>query len=68
MPSPAQVREARLKAGLTQSAAAELVYVDRVTWARWEGSKTASARPMPLSLWELFRHKAGLVRLPFEAR
>lgn len=41
---------ARRAAGLTQAAAAALVYMTRDAWANWEGGRT----DMPLAAWELF--------------
>ena len=52
-PNPNQVLEARSKAGLTQTQAAELVSVDLRTWQRWE----AGDYPMHPGLWELFSRK-----------
>lgn len=53
MPSPADIREARHRAGLTQSQAAALVGVTDRAWRYWErGSRT-----MPSSAWELFKIK-----------
>lgn len=47
---PSNIKEKRLEAGLTQSQAAQVVYVHLRTWIRWE---TGSV-PMPRGLWELF--------------
>ena len=55
-PKPEQVRQARESAGLTQSAAAELVYSGTRKWQKWE----AGTHRMHPALWELFRRKAGL--------
>ena len=56
-PSPEQIRDRRLAAGLTQSQAAALVYVETQGWRRYE-SGTASPRP---AIWRLFclRVEAG---------
>ena len=55
MPSPADIREARHRAGLTQSQAAGLVGVKLRAWQYWE----AGGRGMPASAWELFQIKTG---------
>lgn len=52
-PSPAEVREAREGAGLTQTQAAELVHVSLRNWQQWEGAE----RKMHPAFWELFRLK-----------
>ena len=59
MPSPAQIREARHRAGLTQSQAAALVGVTDRTWRAWEmEADGVMRRNMPSSTWELFALKA----------
>jgi DNA-binding XRE family transcriptional regulator len=57
IPKPAQVRELRDSAGLTQKQASELVYADLRTWQRWEEEGTDSARKMNPATWELFTAK-----------
>lgn len=52
-PTPAQIKEARQQAGLSQSAAAELIYSTLRTWQDWEAGK-AKMHP---GLWELFKMK-----------
>jgi len=52
-PLPEQVRAAREGAGLTQTAAAALIFSTLRTWQDWEAGK---ARMHP-GLWELFRIK-----------
>ncbi|MEA3036816.1 MAG: hypothetical protein QOH04_2593 [Sphingomonadales bacterium] len=54
-PSPTEIRAARAAAGLTQTAAAELVHATLRNWQQWEGAE----RKMHPGLWELFRIKAG---------
>ena len=54
-PSAEQVRKARERAQLTQTKAAELIYVTRSTWARYESGDMI----MPSSSWELWRIKTG---------
>lgn len=55
-PSPAEIRSARLGAGLTQTEAAEQVYVLCRSWQQWE----AGDRKMHPAFWELFRLKTVL--------
>lgn len=52
-PTPKEITEARVKAGLTQTEAGELVYSTWRTWQRWE----AGDRRMHPAFWELFRLK-----------
>lgn len=49
-PSTGEIREARAKSGLTQAAAAELVYSRRRTWEDWEGGISR----MHPAIFELF--------------
>ena len=49
-PTPAQIRAAREFAGLSQAAAAALIYCARGTWAQWE----SGIRAMHPAMWELF--------------
>lgn len=49
-PTPQQIREARTESGLTQKAAAELIYKTAKAWRNWE----AGIRGMDYALWELF--------------
>lgn len=49
-PSQKQIRELRVKAGLTQTEAAQSVHKTTRQWQRWE----AGEPPMPPSTWELF--------------
>ena len=55
VPSPAEIREARHRAGLTQAAAASLVGVKTRAWQYWEGG----GRKMDKAKWELFLIKTG---------
>ena len=50
MPSPHEIRAARLRAGLTQAQAAALVGVQPRAWRYWEGG----GRKMTAAVWELF--------------
>ena len=50
-PMPAAIIAAREEAGLTQTAAADLIYSGLRTWQQWE----AGDRRMHPALWDLFR-------------
>ncbi|MGV6474566.1 helix-turn-helix domain-containing protein [Azotobacter vinelandii] len=52
-PNPTEIKAAREAAGLSQTAAAALVYSGLRTWQQWE----AGDRKMHPGLWELFRLK-----------
>lgn len=54
-PAPADIREAREAAGLTQTDAAALLHTTCRTWQQWE----AGDRRMHAAFWELFRNKSG---------
>src|SRR3954464_9945785 len=57
-PTPAQIKAAREKAGLTQAAAAELVHTTWHTWQKWETpAADANNRRMLPAIWELFQVK-----------
>lgn len=56
-PSPAEIKAARESVGLTQGAAAALIYRTARNWQQWEGGD----RRMDPALWELFRIKAALI-------
>jgi DNA-binding transcriptional regulator YiaG len=49
-PNQKQIKEARLKAGITQQQAAEIVHRDMRSWRRWEAGQ-AEIDP---AIWELF--------------
>ena len=53
LPTPLEIRTFRLAAGLTQAAAAALVYRTSRIWQMWE----AGDRPIDLGLWELVNIK-----------
>ena len=55
IPDKSAIRAARKVAGLSQSGAAEIVYVSRRAWQKYEDGSNA----MKLGLWELFRFKTG---------
>jgi putative transcriptional regulator len=54
-PTPEQIKEARRKAGLSQTTAAALIYSTLRTWQDWE----AGIAKMHPGLWELFRLKVS---------
>lgn len=55
-PTPAEIKEVRKKAGLTQQQAAEVVHrADGARWREWEGGKYH----IDLAVWELFLLKTG---------
>lgn len=56
-PTPAQIRQAREKAGLTLGEAAALVHYHGETWRNWERPDGSQARQMPVAAWELFHIK-----------
>ncbi len=53
--SPQLIKDARLRANLTQEQAARVCYVTLRTWSRWE----TGAYPMPEGAWELFTLRTG---------
>ena len=59
-PRPAQIKAAREAAGLTQKAAADLVYASVRAWEKWEAPEGLEHhRRMPPGLWELFQLKCA---------
>lgn len=59
-PGPAEIKEARKKAKITQREAADMVYVNIRQWQRYEQPEdTANFQHIPLGLWELFLLKTG---------
>lgn len=55
-PTPDEIREVRINAGLTQEAAALLVHRTRPQrWSEWENG----AVPMQPDTWELFLYKVN---------
>lgn len=52
-PAPTEIRELRKKHGLTQAAAAKLLYSSARAWREWE----AGTKPMRPAYWELFTIK-----------
>ncbi|NOS73160.1 MAG: XRE family transcriptional regulator [Methyloglobulus sp.] len=60
-PSPTQIKEAREKAGLTQSQAAALIYKGLRTWQGWEAPVGEKGhRKMDIAFWELYNMKVAL--------
>lgn len=57
VPSAEEVRQAREAAGLTQTAAANLIYRSMRNWQQWERAE----RQMDPALWELFNLKVNLL-------
>ena len=54
-PTSTQIRAARESAGLSQEAAAALIYKTRSAWAQWEARESSSShRAMDAAFWELF--------------
>lgn len=53
----------RAKAGQTQRAAAELLGVSLRAWEDWE----RGINQMPAPMLRLYRHLAGVERIPFKA-
>lgn len=53
-PTADLVRQMRTNAGLSQEAAAQLVYLTRRAWQRYE-----EGNPIKLAVWELFLFKTG---------
>jgi DNA-binding transcriptional regulator YiaG len=56
-PTPDQVKAARASTGLSQRAAATLVYRTARNWQQWEGGE----RKMCPALWELFGIKSARI-------
>jgi DNA-binding XRE family transcriptional regulator len=56
-------KSSRTKAGHTQAQAAEMLGVHKRTWEDWERGINA----MPEYALRLYRHLAGIERLPFKA-
>jgi DNA-binding transcriptional regulator YiaG len=64
-PSAEEVKAARQAAGLTQTAAAGLVYTTCRAWQQWEAEEGAPGhRRMHPAFWELFRIKSASLADP----
>lgn len=61
LPDPAEIRAARLRAGLTQTEAAALIHVALRTWQQYESTTDGDTRQMAPGLWELFEMKATAI-------
>jgi DNA-binding transcriptional regulator YiaG len=56
-PTPTEIKDARIRAHLTQAQASSLVHrKSQSRWAEWEAGKHA----IDLGVWELFLIKSGL--------
>jgi len=55
-PTPQEIKQARVNAGLTQSAAAALIHQTTRAWQQYE----AGDREISLSAWELFLIKTSI--------
>lgn len=53
-PTPEQIKESRMDAGLTQTQAADLIYSKIRSWQHWENGD----RKMHPAFWELFLIKS----------
>lgn len=60
-PKPAVIKAARELAGLTQTAAAALVYSTMRTWQDWEAEGDSNRRMHP-AIWELWLIKTSHLR------
>ena len=56
-------RKSRATAGQTQREAAESLGVSLRTWEEWESGRN----PMPGAMLLLYRHLAGIERIPFKS-
>lgn len=64
-PTPDEVRAARMRAGLTQTAAGALVHTSCRAWQQWESAPGSKGhRTMHAGFWELFQLKIASA-LPF---
>ena len=59
-PTPADVKSARIAAGLTQTRAAAVIHKKLLAWQRYESGD----RSMDCALYELFMLKTGQMELP----
>ena len=62
-PTPADIRAARAAAGHTQQQTADLLMVSRRAVQDWE----RGINVMPPAMLRLYRHLAGIERIPFRA-
>lgn len=54
-PKPEEIAAARMKAGMTQTQAASVIYCTLRAWQDWEGGQ----RRMHPAFWELWRDKVA---------
>ena len=54
-PTPEQIKQSRLNAGLTQAQAAAVIHKKQLAWQRYESGD----RAMDAAYWELFLIKTG---------
>ena len=66
-PKPSEIREAREKAGLTQTEAAQLIHGTLRAWQDWETDGDQNRR-MHLGLFELFLIKTGQMKATVSAK
>lgn len=57
-PTPEQIKQARMEAGLTQTTAGQLIYKSCRAWQQYEKGD----RAMDLALFELFIIKVGVYK------
>ena len=58
-PTPEQIKQSRLNAGLTQAQAAAVIYKKLLAWQRYESGD----RGMDYALYELFMTKTGQLKI-----
>ena len=57
-PKPAEIKQARIAAGLSEAAAAALIYTNAGKWQQWEAEEgTPEHQRMHPAFWDLFRIK-----------
>lgn len=56
-PTPLEIKQARVDAGLTQTQSAELIYKNIRTWQQWEKGD----REMDAAFFELFKIKTSML-------
>ena len=57
IPTPLEIKQSRVDVGLTQTAAAELIYKKIRTWQQWEKGD----REMDAAFFELFKIKSRML-------
>lgn len=61
-PDPDEIKRARIESGLTQAAAAKIVYTVPRVWQQWESGE----RRMHPAFWELFKDRKPITLEKFE--